>query len=95
MIYTIGHKESYAQALKDNGKVIKVGKSGISDRFPEGYEGGYAFYSLEDSEKRISEEYSKNNFVPFGLKADWEKDTEASKDGWWHNLLNDSEIIFL
>ncbi len=31
----------------------------------------------------------------FGLDADWEKDTVASKDGWWHNLINSSYIIDL
>lgn len=96
MIYTIGHKENYLKAIADSpdGKIHKVGKCEPCERFPQGYEGGYAFLSIEDAQKRINEAYPERGFAVFGLLASWE-DTEPNPNGWWHNLLKDSEIIVL
>lgn len=98
MIYTIGHKQSYIKAIADSpdGTIDKLGKQSPCERFPDGYPGGYAFQSIEDAQRRIDEEYPTNGFIIFGLKADWKNDTEQNQNGgWWHNLLNDAEIVVL
>lgn len=98
MIYTIGHEPSYLKAIADSpdSTIQKIGKQMLCEQFPDGYEGGYAFRSVEDAQYRIDEQYSTDGFVVFGMKAIWETDTEKNQDGgWWHNLLNDAEIVVL
>ena len=95
MIYTIGHESSYLKAIADSpdNTIWKLGERLPCERFPDGYEGGCAFQSIEDAQRRIDEKYSTDGFVVFGIDADWEKDTEPNRAGeWWHNLLNDAEI---
>lgn len=89
MLYTIGHKESYLSAIaeSDSGKILKTGKC------PD-YDGGYAFVSIEDAQKRIDEAYSSFGYAVFGLKTDIDN-TEQSEEGWWRVLKNDSEIVIL
>jgi hypothetical protein len=31
----------------------------------------------------------------FGLLADWNKDTQANAQQWWHDLLVDAEVVVL
>lgn len=96
MIYTIGHKRNYLKAIDDSpdGKIIKIGKRQPCIDYPQGYEGGYAFRSIEDAKKRIDEAYSRSGFDVFGLMTTWEN-TEPSKDGWWNNLIDDAGIVSL
>lgn len=98
MIYTIGHEQVYLEAIADSpdGMIQKMGRRGPCKQFPDGYEGGYAFQSIEDAQRRIDLEYPTRDFVVFGMRANWETDTEPNReDGWWHNLLNDAEIVRL
>lgn len=100
MIFTIGHTASYLNAIANSpdGKIQKTGRiePGENDDFPNGYIGGYAFESAKDAQRRIDEAYPDRQFGVFGLDADWEKDTIPNPDGgWWHNLINDSDIIVL
>lgn len=96
MIYTIGHKENYLKSIAANGSIQKLGRRnpGDDDRFPEGYEGGYAFQSTEDAQRRIDEAYPERGFEVFGLLTNWDN-TEPSKNGWWNNLITDVEIVIL
>lgn len=89
MIYTIGHELNYVETLKksESGVVYKLGER-------EDYEGGYAFKSQSDAQKRIDEQYKDMEFGIFGLEADWDRDTRESKNGWWNVLVNDAKIIF-
>ena len=98
MIYTIGYEQNYLKAIADSpdGTIQKTGKRAPCEQFPNGYEGGYAFQSIEDAQRRIGGEYPTSGFAVFGLKAKWETDTEPNQNGeWWHNLLNDAEIVTL
>uniref|UniRef100_A0A6M3KUP0 Uncharacterized protein n=1 Tax=viral metagenome TaxID=1070528 RepID=A0A6M3KUP0_9ZZZZ len=78
MIYTIGHEENYLSVAREYGKIIKLGKCGSCERFPNGYEGGYAFRTAEEAQERIEEAYHGMGFAVFGLEADWEIDTEPA-----------------
>jgi hypothetical protein len=94
MIYTIGKKENYLKSIANSptGKIQKVGKTDDLNGRP--YEGGYAFQSREDAQRRIDEAYSDQGYAVFGLDADWERDTEPHQgDGWWHSLLINVDII--
>jgi len=97
MIYTIGHTKNYLDAIANSldGKIQKLGRCEPGDRFPDGYEGGYAFRSIADAQKRIDEVYSGQGFGVFGIEADWEKDTVPAQDGWWHNLVKNADIVVL
>ncbi len=98
MIYTIGHRETYLSAIAESpdGVLLKSGKILPCAESPNGYSGGYAFQSVSDAERRINERYALDGYTIFGLKADWKIDTEKNHAGeWWHNLINDSEIVVI
>ncbi len=95
MIYTIGHAVSYQAAIAENGSIQKLGRDSNSSQKPKNYPGGYAFETRKDAIRRIEEAYPGRGYVVFGMKADWAKDTIPSHDGWWHNLINDSEIVLI
>jgi hypothetical protein len=96
MIYTIGHEESYMQAIakSETGVIQKTGRLKADD-YGGPYSGGYAFQTLEDAQRRIDEAYSEQGYIVFGLNADWEHDTEPAYDGWWHYLIHHSDIVIL
>lgn len=97
MIYTIGHKENYLAAIREHGAIQKLGRRppGFFDDYPDGYPGGYAFKTIEDAKRGLVEEDEHVTWAVFGLEAEWERDTTPAKDGWWHELLNDANIIVL
>jgi len=37
----------------------------------------------------------KKNYTVYGVIADWEKDTEPSKEGDWNDLLIDARLVFV
>lgn len=82
MIYTIGHKSSYQEAIEKYGSITKL-------------EGGYAFKSVEDAQKRIQEHGKEELWVVWGLAASWESDTQQDGDNWWHILNKEVPIIDL
>lgn len=83
-IYTIGHKSAYEAAYKEFGALTKTGKT-------ESYAGGYAFRTQEEAQAFVDE--AAPEFAVFPMLADWETETEPSKDGRYHHLLVDSPII--
>jgi len=86
MIYTVGHKENYLKYYKEHGQVTKRGKD-------ETYNGGIAFLTEEDAYRWIREKHFENKFAVFEMDADWDIDTIAGDEPWWHYLLNDASII--
>ena len=101
MIYTIGHKVTYLIAMGEkailylkgegDGILYKSGRTG-------NYDGGYAFRSEHDAQLRIEELEAggmPSNYMVFGLRADWDTETEKADDGWWNLLLVDAEIVLL
>ncbi len=90
MIYTVGSKKAYFRSLLKNGKVTKTGRK-------RGYAGGCVFPTREDAQRHIDELELQGykDFMVFGLLADWQKDTQASSQHWWHDLLKDAEVVVL
>lgn len=90
MIYTIGNRDIYLRFLFQYGEdFFKVGSR-------NDYPGGYAFQSVEDAERCISERHYNSDYMVFGLLADWEDDTIPDPGGyWWHVLKNDARIVLL
>lgn len=92
MIFTIGNKQSYDDALRQNGaqgvKTLKVGRR-------DDYPGGYAFQTATDAVRRIAEAYPGRGFAIYEVDASWERDTYPSATGWWRNLKTDRPIIGL
>lgn len=82
MIYTIGHRQSYLDAIADHGVIVKM-------------PGGYAFNTIDDALRRIEEENEVGNWCVWGLEADWCYDTEPDPTGWWHLLNKEANIIQL
>ena len=88
MIYTVGNRAHYLAAIAREGTVFKTGRH-------DNYPGGYAVQTIEDAERLIVEQGQVGVWGVFGLLADWETDTEPSKDGWWHDLLIDAPVVVL
>jgi hypothetical protein len=84
MIYTIGHRDNYADAIREYGAITKL-------------PGGYAFQNMEDAERMISElGESAEGFSVYGIKAYWNIDTKPiRRDGWWHILVSEVSIVSL
>jgi hypothetical protein len=102
MIYTIGHKTNYLKAIAENGQISKTGYTTMATQrkywsepmwLDEDYEGGYAFKTQEDAQRRINEAYLDRGFGVFGLDADW-SDT-YSKGDYWNYLVESAWIIVL
>jgi hypothetical protein len=83
MIYTIGHTDSYEQYFKEYVTPEKLGRT--SD-----YPGGSVWKTPEEAQKSCP-----NNYSVYGVDADWEKDTEASKSENWHDLIKTATLIKL
>jgi hypothetical protein len=90
MIYTVGSKKAYLRSLVKNGKVMKRGRC-------RGYGGGGAFRTREDAQRHLDElaVQGYKGYMVFGMLADWDRDTQASPDHWWHDLLTDAEVVVL
>lgn len=56
----------------------------------EDYPGGSVWETREEAEV-----YACNIRSAFGVLADWEKDTTPSRNGDWHDLLVDAEVVNL
>jgi hypothetical protein len=90
MIYTVGSKKAYFRSLLKNGTVTKSGRK-------RGYAGGCVFRTREDARRHIDELELQGykGFMVFGVLADWETETQASSQHWWHDLLVDAEVVVL
>ena len=88
MIYTVGHSSSYRDNLADpNVSHLKLGRGVVDGEY---YPGGWVWETKEEAQKHCVE-----GFEVFGIDADWEKDTEVSKGGDWHDLLVDAKFFAL
>lgn len=85
MVYTIGHEESYHCYFQEQGRPKKLGRNGSDD-----YPGGSVWKTEEEAMKHCPDGYRV-----YGLLADWETNTEQSKDGDWNDLLINAELIQL
>lgn len=93
MIFTIGDRDNYLKNMSDNSEMKKLGKQEPSERFPDGYEGGYCFQTMEDAHKKILEEDKVGIWDVFGLDCDWANTYNSGN--WWNNLIQSTKIIIL
>jgi hypothetical protein len=89
MIYTLGHKQGYLDAIASDGRIKKLGKCVLDGR---PYPGGSVWQTLADAERvaRLNPD-----FMVFGVEADWDADTEPENGASYHNLLHDAWIVTL
>jgi hypothetical protein len=85
MIYCLGVEESYNRYFQEQKRPMKAGKDEAA-----GYPGGSVWRTEEEARTHCSEGYQV-----YGVLADWDIDTKPSKDGDWHDLLIDAELVQL
>jgi hypothetical protein len=88
MIYCIGNKQNYDEALSKHPGLRKTGRCVEEDGTP--YPGGSVWQTREEARANCPEDYDV-----YGVIADWEKDTAPSEDGPWHDLLSDCLLVYL
>jgi len=84
MIYTIGHTESYLRYFAEQSTPQKKGRY-------DGYCGGSVWQTYDEAKRHVF----NIGFSVFGVMADWETETAPSKDGDWHDLLVDADLVIL
>ena len=101
MIYTMGHKEFYDKGLQEEKELgnpfKKLGRT-IDHQYSDGhrgyYRGGSVWKTEEEARKYLESKSSLlTNYDVYGVLADWEKDTEESKEHPWRDLLRTSQIV--
>jgi hypothetical protein len=85
VIYTVGHKESYDRYFQELSRPFKAGGN-----IENGEPGGSVWETEEEARK-----YCNEGCQVYGVLANWDQDTVQSKDGDWHDLLIDAELIIL
>jgi hypothetical protein len=85
MIYTVGREESYTRYFQEQDRPLKAGRNS-RDNYP----GGSVWETEEEAREHCPEGYQV-----YGVLASWDQDTEPSKDGNWHDLLINAELIQL
>jgi hypothetical protein len=88
MIYCIGNKQNYDEAMSKHLDLRKSGRCVEDDGTY--YPGGSVWQTREEALTNCPE-----GFDVYGVIADWEKDTAPSAEGPWHDLLSDSLLVFL
>lgn len=88
MIYTIGRVTSYERALDEHKDVKKSGKS-------DDYEGGWVWKTYEEAltEAKKHDIAGVSQYKVYGVKANWDTDTEHHGNNHYNNLLVDSIIV--
>lgn len=102
MIYTIGSKKSYDQALQGTEPVLKTGRREPCDEFPEGYEGGIVFPSRELAQAFIDNGCMDRRLPDrpgvtwevYGLLTSWDEGTYLTASGE-PALLYDAPFVAL
>ncbi|MBT4101691.1 MAG: hypothetical protein HOM68_11760 [Gemmatimonadetes bacterium] len=87
MLYTIGHRLNYLQTFRK--------MAGVVDGTHNKGKGGFAVRSIDEARQLAHEHFPDKDMAIFGIYADWETDTVAVADGWWHNLSKAAPIVML
>jgi hypothetical protein len=82
MLYTIGHAANYRKAIQEYAAITKL-------------PGGYAFKTIEDAKREISERNKEHVWVVFGIEATWDIDVQPCEDGWQGRLIVEVGIVDL
>lgn len=85
VVFTVGDEQQYDRLLQDDNLV----KMGIRDDYP----GGFACQSAEDALRLIDEQGKTGVWAVYELQASWKRETKPSLNGWWHALVNNSEVL--
>lgn len=83
MIFTIGYTESYERYFIEQKQPRKLGRT-------NDYVGGSVWRTFEEAKLNCPDSYSV-----YGVLANWETETEPSKDGNWNDLLITSDLVQL
>jgi hypothetical protein len=81
MIYCIGHRESYERYFAEQEQPEKMGRTAD-------YQGGSVWLTLEEALA-----HCPDGFAVYGVLAEWDRDTQPSADGPWHDLLVHSRLV--
>jgi len=87
MIYTVGLRAGYDEALITQPVVTKKGRC-------PGYPGGSVWEDRELAESYLLGR-GLSEFAVYGVLADWEAETTRSDAGDWNDLLIDAQIVRL
>jgi hypothetical protein len=101
--YTIGRTTSYDKGLAEatlEEPLTKTGKREKSDKWPQGYEGGWVWTTIGQADifrcldlQKYEPDWQPDDFSVYELKiSDWDKDTYVHSSGY-HCLLNDAPIL--
>ena len=93
--YTIGFTKSYDYNLSEIDDCKKLGKQEISEDYPDGYDGGWVFKSIQEANDFIKKE-KLIGFSVYQLELPTSWDVDVNKiigDDGAFNLLNNSLIV--
>jgi hypothetical protein len=101
--YTIGRTSSYDQALAEatpEKPIKKTGNHEVSAEWPDGYEGGWVWKTIEQANifrcidlQKYEPTWKSEDFSIYELEiSDWDQDTYAHSSGY-NCLLNDTQIL--
>lgn len=97
MIYTLGRTTDYEQCFRDmetTGR--RPAKVGRFMNATEGYCGGSVWQTPEEVQRHIdSKPATLDGYSVYGVEADWTRDTTASQNGPWHDLLINAPLYRL
>lgn len=86
-VFTVGYEPMYDKGIAVRGNDFK--KKGRT----HDYAGGFAANTVDDAKRLIDEHGACKGWAVYELKADWDRDTVPSSDGWWRDLITDSVIL--
>ncbi len=94
-IYTVGNREVYLSTIKNatNGRMFKLGKD--SPLAEAGYPGGWAFLSIEDAQRMITEEGEEDSWDVFGLQTTRANLYKVVETDWWYHIIEDCDVLLM
>ena len=95
MLYTIGKKSLYDAYIRDDPRPQKRGRR--SELNINNEEGGSVWKDYESAKDaaKISSQISGDEFVVYGVEADWDLDTASIEGARFRELLVDSDLFVL
>jgi hypothetical protein len=92
MIYTVGNREAYSKAFREQGRLAKVGKGQYQE---QPYDGGGVFETESDARAHLKAENLSETHEVYGVIADWESDTKQFEGEPFRRLTRDAEMVDL
>jgi hypothetical protein len=93
MLYTIGKTDRYREGIEKWGEsYMKLGKNSPKAKTMN-YTGGIIFETKKQAEAYLVTYNLNNTHTVFGVDAKLGIDTEPSKNGPWHCLINSCKVM--